>query len=120
MTVLVGLMDNQEEVERAVNALTASQGDDVDIRTIETWPDGGEPVINALPVAEGFNTAAAVSPLTAVPSLSDLDQEEIDYFRRNVQNGGVLLMVQMDDDDDDLPEVQRILQDHSVKMTSVK
>jgi hypothetical protein len=44
-----------------------------------------------------------------------LDTEEEEYFRRNVQNGGVLVVVDVDDDDN-LPHVRTILEETSEKV----
>lgn len=116
MTYLVGLMGNQKEAEKAISALAKIHKDDIEIHTVEEWPEGQAPQLKLMPsFASGYEPTATMAPFTAVSPLSELSAEETDFFKRSVRNDGVLVVVNVADEER-LPKVKRVLQEHSVQM----
>ena len=91
MAVVGSLFASQAEAQRAIGELAMSQ-----FEGLETWTfehsDG-----------EG-STAPAVDPNHALTDeqggdiLDELDDEEREFFRRGVEDGGVLLVVEVEDE----------------------
>ena len=116
MTTLVGLVSDQQHAEEIVNALAKIQPDEIDVRTIEKWPDNLDANLNMAPAfGNTYETTAVAAPLTDVSPLADLDDDEASFFKRNVQNGGVLIVVGFAGDKH-RTEVERIFQKHDVRV----
>ena len=118
MTYLVGLMNNQKEAEKAISALAEIQKEDIEIHTVQDWPEGQAPQFKLMPsFGSGYEPTATIAPFTAVSPLSELSAEETDFFKRSVRNDGVLVVVNVADEEW-LPKAKRVLQEHSVKMAA--
>jgi hypothetical protein len=74
MTQIVGLFSTHNEADRAVEALSATRIENKNIHTLVAAP--------------GIDISAAL----------DLEEEKTSYFKRSVQNGGVLVLVDLADD----------------------
>ncbi len=115
MTKLIGLFADEMKAEEAINALTTAGMDDIEFETISRWAEGNDTAVAAAPTL-GTDRGAAVVPVAGnLFSSWSLDSEEEEYFRRNVQNGGVLVVVDVDDDDK-LPRVRTILEETGEKV----
>lgn len=118
MTTLIGLFADEQKAEAAINALAAMDAADVEFQTITQWDNAPEREIAVAPLMNAGQGAGGV----AVGFLSSwhLDDEEVDYFRRNVKNGGMLVVVDVNNTDY-LPHVRRILEETGEKVvTSAK
>jgi hypothetical protein len=117
MTTLIGLFEDQQKAEKAIRALSAAQLKDVEFETIETWDEGYDTKVEAMPALNSGYGPGGI-PVSAAPAPSwSLDDQEADYFRRNVQNGGVLIVVEVGHEAQ-VPQVNHILQENSVKMAT--
>lgn len=116
MTQLIGLFADEMKAEEAINALAAAGMDDVEFETISRWAEANNDAAVAAAPTLGADRGAAVVPVVGnLFSSWSLDTEEEEYFRRNVQNGGVLVVVDVDDDDN-LPHVRSILEETGEKV----
>ena len=116
MTTLIGLFSDQKMAEEAVNALSAADLDDVEFETILQWDEEQEKEIKVAPAFTGYGSSGAPVAVSRAPSWN-LDDEEEQFFRRSVQHGGVLIVVDVDDEDQ-VPQVNRILQENSEKVAT--
>ena len=115
MTKLIGLFADEMKAEEAINALAAAGMDDVEFETISRRAEANDTAVAAAPTL-GADRGAAVVPVAGnLFSSWSLNTEEEEYFRRNVQNGGVLVVVDVDDDDN-LPHVRTILEETGEKV----
>ncbi|MCC6605019.1 MAG: hypothetical protein IT327_17560 [Anaerolineae bacterium] len=115
MTKLIGLFADEMKAEEAINALTTAGMDDIEFETISRAAEASDTAVAAAPTL-GADRGAAVVPVAGnLFSSWSLDTEEAEYFRRNVQNGGVLVVVDVDDDDN-LPRVRTILEESGEKV----
>lgn len=116
MSHLVALFENQKDAEKAVSELSKADIGENDIRTIEDWYDDEEnPKMNAIPaVNPGYGTGAVgvAAPFANLPQSLGLTEQENQYFKNAVQNGGTLVVVSVEDDDN-IPETRRILDKYS-------
>lgn len=115
MTKLIGLFADEMKAEEAINALTTAGMDDIEFETISSAAEGNGTAVAAAPTLGADRGAAMVPVAGNLFSSWSLDTEEEEYFRRNVQNGGVLVVVDVDDDDN-LPHVRTILEETSEKV----
>lgn len=114
MTTVIGLFADEMKAEEAINALSTADMDDIEFETISRWAEGADTAAAAPTL--GSDRGAAVVPVVGnMFSSWSLDTEEEEYFRRNVQNGGVLVVVDVDDDDK-LPRVRSILEETGEKV----
>jgi hypothetical protein len=117
MTTLIGLFKDQQKAEEAVNALSAAKFDDVEFETILHWDQEQEGQVDVAPaIGAGYTSSGYAAAVARVPSWN-LDDEEEQYLKRAVQHGGVLIVVDVDDEDQ-VPQVNRILQEHSEKVAT--
>ncbi|MAT98790.1 MAG: hypothetical protein CL608_16730 [Anaerolineaceae bacterium] len=114
MTTLIGLFKDQKTAEAAVDALTAADLDDVEFETILSWDEEQEKEVKVAPAFTGYGSSGAPVAMSHVPSWN-LDDEEERFFKRTVQHGGVLIVVDVDDEDQ-VPQVNRILEENSEKV----
>ncbi len=115
MTKLIGLFADEMKAEEAINALAAAGMDDVEFETISRRAEANDTAVAAAPTLGADRGAAVVPVVGNLFSSWSLDTEEEEYFRRNVQNGGVLVVVDVDDDDN-LPHVRTILEETGEKV----
>lgn len=99
MTQLIGLVDGQREAGEMMKSLIAAGLDGSDIHIIEEWPDDPGPQVDLRP---GPNPDFGVTGTTAAagPDISrrlELGDEEAQFFKRSVQKGGVLVVVEASD-----------------------
>lgn len=111
MTTLIGLFEDQKKAEKAINALSAADLDDVEFETILRWDEEQEKEILVAPAFAGYGSSGAAIAVSRVPSWN-LDDDEEQFFKRTVQRGGVLIVVDVDDEDQ-VPQVNRILHENS-------
>ena len=117
MTTLIGLFKDQQKAEEAVNALSAAKFDDVEFETILHWDQEQEQEVEIAPaLPTGYGSSGYPVAMGYVPSWNLADDEE-QFFKRTVQRGGVLIVVDVDDEDQ-VPQVNRILQEHSEKVAT--
>jgi hypothetical protein len=115
MTKLIGLFADEMKAEEAINALATAGMDDVEFETISRAAEASDTAVAAAPTLGADRGAAVVPVASNLFSSWSLDTEEEEYFRRNVQNGGVLVVVDVDDDDN-LPHVRTILEETGEKV----
>jgi hypothetical protein len=115
MTTLIGLFDDEQKAEEAINALTAADLDDVDFETITHWHNEADTGVRAAPAVNAPSGPAGMAVPVGPVTSWNIEDEEVEYFRRAVQNGGVLITVDVDDDDQ-VEQVKRILQEYSQKL----
>ena len=117
MTSIVGLFTDEQKAEKAIENLGAAEAlADVEFKTISKWEREAETKV-ALVAGLGSGTTLAGVPVAATSAPSwGLDDEETEYFKRTVQRGGVLVVVDVNDDDQ-VPQVRRILQETGEKVT---
>jgi hypothetical protein len=99
MQQTVGLFSDQKKAEKAVAALATANLGESTIRTIEEWSDELDVEFNVAaapnPDAGMVGLAAPSSPATLPLRLND---EQVQFFRRSLMNGGVLVVVEVADD----------------------
>lgn len=123
MTTIIGVFDNDADLERALNQLNKAGFED-DLRVIdparparpnlseETLLGGlgaaNSPTVsgtgNPLPYVAPFVTTDEDSPVEDVMGILggyDLEQDEADYYFQRVQNGGKLIVVKTEDEHQD-------------------
>ncbi len=115
MTKLIGLFADEMKAEEAINALAAAGMDDVEFETISRRAEANDTAVAATPTLGADRGAAVVPVVGNLFSSWSLDTEVEEYFRRNVQNGGVLVVVDVVDDDN-LPHVRTILEETGEKV----
>jgi hypothetical protein len=115
MTKLVGLFKDQEKAEDAINALSAADLDDVEFKTIMQWDAEQEKQVKVAPVLNTGYGPSGIPVAATLASSWNLDDEEAEYFKRTVQHGGVLIVVDVDDEDR-VSQVSHILEENAEKV----
>lgn len=115
MPTLVGLFADQKKAEETVNLLSAAEIDDLEFETVESWEEEQQVVVGVVPTHLSGSGTAAVPALTNISPSWDLSDEEVEFFKRAVRKGGVLIAVSVPDEDQ-LPQISHILQQHSQKV----
>ena len=117
MTSVVGLFEDETKAEKAIESLGAAEAlKDVEFKTISRCEQEQKTKV-AIVAGLGSGTTLAGVPVAATLAPSwGLDGEETEYFKRTVQRGGVLVVVDVNDDDQ-VPQVRRILQETGEKVT---
>lgn len=99
MTQLIGLFAGQREADEAMKSLITAGIDGSDIRILEEWP--GEPLsqMDVLPgPTPDIGVAGTAPTLATEPSHRlELDGEAAQFFKRSVEKGGVLVVVETGD-----------------------
>jgi hypothetical protein len=117
MTTLIGLFKDQQKAEEAVNARAAAELENVEFETILHWDQEQEQEVEIAPALHtGYGSSGYPVAMGYVPSWNLADDEE-QYFKRAVQQGGVLIVVDVDDEDQ-VSQVNRILQENSEKVVT--
>ena len=100
MTKVYSLFSNQKEAEKAVEALVTSNLEETDIHTIEQWNAERETEPMLMPTLHpgAGSTGTAVPLTTGLPDL-DFNDEAKRFFKRNLSQGGVLVVVKPPDDE---------------------
>ena len=114
MTKLIGLFKNQEKAEEAINALSLADLDGVDFETIMQWNVEEEKQVKVAPVLNTGYGPSGIPVAATLLSSWNLDDEEAEYFKRTVQHGGVLVVV--DVDNDKASQVSHILEENAEKV----
>lgn len=108
MTKAIALFENQQKATAAVDVLAASELETADINVYESMPEdkgsdtiAGTPMMGWRPAPSTAAQPAGVGmvPVDPLEELS-LSEEEEQYVRRNVEGGGVLIIVDVEDDED--------------------
>lgn len=120
MTKVIGLVSDQEKAEQVVNDLTKSRLGEMDIHTIDRWDENATIPSQAAPAYDASSGAAGIPALMklGIPSFEFNSDEEEQYFKRGVQDGGILITVEPDDDDD-VSHILRILKQESDRVVKV-
>lgn len=116
MTTLIGLFEDQKKAEKAINALSAADLADVEFETILQWDEESAKELQVAPAFAGSGSSGAAVAVSRVPSWN-LEDEEEQFFKRTVQRGGVLIVVDVDDEDQ-VPQVNQILKENSEKVAT--
>lgn len=117
MTKLIGLYEDQQKAEKTINALIAANLEGIDIQTLENWENWPDSDVDAVPVASsGYGTGGVPAPALLIPSLG-LGEEEEQYFKRSLQNGAILIVVDVSDSEAKTT-VKTILRENSVRVTT--
>jgi hypothetical protein len=97
---IIGLLRDQEQAEQAVNELLAADLEDSSIQTIDKSSINPESGLLVLPVhqggAGGFTGAAFSSD--SLKNLTGDDSDARQFFQRNLERGGVLIIVEPSDE----------------------
>lgn len=110
MATVIAVFDDEDSLTRARDALEkAGYGDDV-VEVVDEGLADTNQVGSVIGNASGLRGGAVVNPNTYPGGLgrADLPADEKDYFRRSVQNGAKLII--MDANDDDARDVQALLE----------
>lgn len=109
MTKVIALFENQEEATTAVDALTEAGLESADISVYESTPQEKKSDTVAPSPTRAWawqprpSTASqpASTNMTPTDPVEDLDlgEEEEEFLRRNVDGGGVLVVVDCEDDE---------------------
>jgi len=105
------LFSNQKDAEEAVEALAASNLEEADIHTVEKWNAEmeSEPMVMPALHPGAGSTGAALPITTGLPDL-DFNNEAKQFFKRNLSEGGVLVVVEPSDDVN-AAEIKKILKE---------
>lgn len=117
MTKLIGLFKDQQKAENAIEQLAAAEMENIEFETISQWEQKrelGAEVVTGLNAGSG---ASAVPVAARFPASWNLNDEEQLFFKRAVQNGGVLIVVDVNDEDNE-SRVRSILQETGEKVTT--
>jgi len=116
MTHIIGLFSDQVQAEAAVDALVKANLDGVDIRTIDQGNGTAvEGAVVAPAVAPAYGVPGAAVPVVAVPAPEGIPADEWQFFQRNIQQGGVLVVVEATGEET-IAQVQHILQAHGGRL----
>ncbi len=109
MQQIVGLFSDQKKAEKAVDALATASLSESDIRTIDEWSDELDTEFD---VAVAPNPDAGMIGMAspATPPLK-LSNEQAQFFKRSLMNGGVLVIVEVAGDATS-SRAKAILEDH--------
>ncbi len=112
MQQIVGLFSDQKKAEKAVDALATASLSESDIRTIDEWSDELDTEFDVAvapnPDAGMIGMASPASPATPPLKLSN---EQAQFFKRSLMNGGVLVIVEVAGDATS-SRAKAILEDH--------
>ncbi len=117
MTKVIGLFDGEQKAEEAINALTAADLDDIEFETISHWHHEANVGVRAAPAVNAPSGPAGMGVPVGPISTWNIEDEETEYFRRAVQNGGVLIVVDVDDEEQ-VSQVKQILHEGSEKVAT--
>lgn len=98
MAQVASLFSDPVQAEQAVNALVEAALGHTDIQVVDHLSEE-PPQPQALPAANttGGGTPGIGLPVTAVPFALDMSDQEMEFFLRGVQQGGVLVIVDLPD-----------------------
>ena len=119
MTKLLALYGTDKDLTLALDYLKQAHGDAVEVDIIDNLPreTGGVQPVGVMPPQETVDAVGSVALPPSAQALLDLDGEAAAYFRRSVQDGQTLVIVNTDDDY--LEPVARILTEHGGKVTRI-
>jgi hypothetical protein len=114
MPTVVALFSSQAEAQSAIDALSGTPFEDMDVNVIET-PAGdlGEPDAAVLPHTNDGRLSGLVTD--AGGWYNSIDDETREYFIQAIRGGGVL--VTADVDSEDVTEIEAFLDEHGGKTT---
>ncbi len=117
MTTLIGLFKNEQDAETAVQSLAAANLDGIEFRMITDWEQDREPEVPVVMVPSFGVNPNGISVAPIIPDPVEASSEETRFFKRTVQDGGVMLIVE-EVDDEQVPQVKNILQEAGEKVTT--
>jgi hypothetical protein len=117
MTKLLALFGEQADLTLALDYLKQAHGEAVGVDVVDQLPreTGGVQPVGVMPPQETMDAVGAVALPASVQALLDAHDETADYFRRAVQEGQTLVIVETEDDYID--PVARTLTEHGGKVT---
>lgn len=99
MEQVIGLFSSEAEARAAAKALQEAELGPSDIRVIKTWYDELETQFEFLPVSRPTSTiSGAVGPRGRVDTSAELGGQGAEFFKRSLERGGALVLVQLSDD----------------------
>lgn len=102
MIKLISLFSDQEEADKAVDALADADLGDADIQVISEWPGELDKKLQMLPVSNpSAGLSGAVGPRARADEIIDETSsgDAAEFFRRSLQRGGLIVAVDVDNDD---------------------
>lgn len=119
MTKLLALYGTDENLTLALDSLKKAHGDAIEVDVINELPreTGSVQPVGVMPSQETMGVMGSVALPPSAHALLDLNGEAAAYFRRSVQDGQTLVIVNTDDDY--LEPVARILTEHGGKVTRI-
>lgn len=114
---VVSLFDSQAAASQATEALSQANFGDVDVEVIDTYSSDTADTeqYDYVPTVD-LTVGSAAAPASAAVSLADparglgLSDDEVRFFSRGVERGGVLVVAKVDDEQ--APAVRRVLQEN--------
>lgn len=119
MAQLLALFGNDADLTLALDYLKQAHGDAVTVEVVDQLPreTGGVQPVGVMPPQETMDAVGSVALPASAQALLDANDETADYFRRSVQEGQTLVIVETDDDY--LEPVERTLTEHGGKVTRI-
>ncbi len=117
MAQLLALYGQDTRLTTALDNLKQTHGSAVTVDVIDHLPreTGSIQPVGVMPPQETMEAVGAVVIPDSAKALLDAGSETADYFRRALQKGQILVIVEADDDKVD--SVEQILSDHGGKVT---
>jgi hypothetical protein len=117
MAQLLALYGHDADLTTALDHLKKAHGDAVTVDVVDQLPreTGSVQPVGVMPPQETADAVGAVALPPSAQALLDADDKTANYFRRALQEGKLLAIVETDDDYVD--PVQRILTEHGGKVT---
>lgn len=117
MAQLLALYGHDADLTTALDHLKKAHGDAVTVDVVDQLPreTGSVQPVGVMPPQETMDAVGAVSLPASAKALLDASSETADYFRRALQKGQTLVIIEVEDDKAD--QVQQLLTEHGGKVT---
>lgn len=99
MKQIIGLFSNQKGAGEAVRALENADLGESKIRTVNEWEEDMGRRLDVMPVSHPTSgLSGVVGPKEGVDTAAELGDEGAEFFKRSVERGGVLVLVDLSDE----------------------
>lgn len=117
MAQLLALYGTDSNLTLALDYLKQAHGDAVEVEVVDQLPreTGSVQPVGVMPPQETVDAVGAVALPPSAQALLDTNDETADYFRRAINEGQTLVIVETDDDY--IEPVERTLTEHGGKVT---
>jgi hypothetical protein len=116
MAQILALYGTDSDLTSALDYLKQAHGEAVEVNVVDRLPreTGGLQPVGVMPPQETVDAVGSVALPSSVQVLLDANNETADYFRRAIQQGQTLVIVETDDDY--VEAVERTLAEHGGKI----